>query len=654
MSSVDLSQFHQTFFDESLEGLDTMETTLLALGGQEADPELVNTIFRAAHSIKGGAATFGFADIASFTHIAESLLDEVRNGHRQATPPLIDLFLRCVDTLRQMFARVMSGQAAASADSDALKAELAAYAQGGMAPAASTQATVAQSAVCRQWRIKFLPKPSMYRSGNDSLRVFKDLAAAGRLKVVRVLPVPLESWPALEGLAVDDAFLGWDLELFEADRSAVEEVFEWLDGDCEVSIEELVERRRPAQEPTPVEPRAAASRHESGSIRVDITKVDALIDMVGELVITQAMLQEARAGISSQTHPALLAGLAALARHTRDLQDMVMGIRMLPIGQVFNRFPRVVHDLENKLGKKVRLSMLGEHTEVDKTVMEKIGDPLTHLVRNAIDHGLETPERRLAAGKQDTGTLQLEAFHRGGNVVVEISDDGAGLNRPVILAKALERGIISSGEGMTDAAIDELIFQPGFSTAAQTTDLSGRGVGMDVVRKNVAALGGVVRVRSQTGKGSTFTITLPLTLAIIDGLVARVGVERYILPLVSIVESVRLGSSELKTLPGGSEVFSFRDQYLPLVRLKEVFHCPSPEEGLQSGVVVVVECDSGRLGILVDELLGQQQAVVKPLEAHYQRVTGLQGATVLGDGSVALIIDVDGLRSLAKGSRHVS
>lgn len=659
MSTVDLSQFHQAFFDESLEGLDAMETALLALGEQGADPELVNTIFRAAHSIKGGAATFGFADIAAFTHIAESLLDEVRNGHRVADPALIDLFLRCVDTLRHMFDRVGAGQVAADADSDALKAELAAYAQGGApipgATAAVAAAPVAAPEACRQWRIKFLPKPAMYKGGNDSVRIFKELQGLGRLQVVRVLPLPLESWPGLEGLAVDEAFLGWDLELYGADRDAVDEVFEWLDGDCEVTIEELVERRqpRPAAAPASAESRQSSGpRGESGSIRVDIAKVDALIDMVGELVITQAMLQESRQELSSRSHPALMAGLAALARHTRDLQDMVMGIRMLPIGQVFQRFPRVVHDLEAKLGKKVRLQLVGEHTEVDKTVMEKIGDPLTHLVRNAIDHGLETPERRLAAGKDETGLLQLEAFHRGGNVVVEISDDGAGLNRPAILAKALERGIISSGEGLSDAAIDELIFQPGFSTVAHATDLSGRGVGMDVVRKNVAALGGVVKVRSQTGKGSAFTIVLPLTLAIIEGLVARVAGERYILPLVAIVESVPLAGHELRVLPGGSELFNFRDTYLPLVRLASVFRCESTVDA-RSGVVVVVECEAGRMGIVVDELLGQQQAVVKSLETHYQRVAGLQGATVLGDGSVALIIDVDGLRSMAREAHHV-
>lgn len=657
MSTVDLSQFHQAFFDESLEGLDAMETALLALGGQDADPELVNTIFRAAHSIKGGAATFGFADIAAFTHIAESLLDEVRSGQRHADPALVELFLRCVDTLRQMFARVADGQAAADADSEALKAELAAYAQDGSAVQSKTVSTGSGSPPCREWRITFLPRPSMYRGGNDSLRIFKELGTLGALQVVRVLPVSPQEWPGLEDLAIDEAFLGWNLELRDAEHAAIGEVFEWLDGDCEVSIQPLVERRRPVQEASgpaaDTRPAAAAApaRGESGSIRVDIAKVDALIDMVGELVITQAMLQESRQELSGQAHPALLAGLAALARHTRDLQDMVMGIRMLPIGQVFQRFPRVVHDLETKLGKKVRLNLVGEHTEVDKTVLEKIGDPLTHLVRNAIDHGLETPERRLAAGKAETGQLTLEAFHRGGNVVVEMSDDGAGLNRPAILAKAIERGLVSSGDGLGDAAIDELIFQPGFSTVAHATDLSGRGVGMDVVRKNVAALGGVVKVRSETGKGSTFTIVLPLTLAIIDGLVARLGRERYILPLVSIIESVPLQGGGLKTLPGGSELFNFRDSYLPLIRLAGLFATPSSASAA-TGVVVVVECEAGRLGILVDELLGQQQAVVKSLETHYQRVVGLQGATVLGDGSVALIIDVDGLWTLSRGRRR--
>jgi two-component system chemotaxis sensor kinase CheA len=329
----------------------------------------------------------------------------------------------------------------------------------------------------------------------------------------------------------------------------------------------------------------------------------------------------------------------------------VMGIRMLPIGSVFNRFPRLVRDLTQKLGKLVKLEMIGEHTELDKTVLEKIGDPLVHLVRNAIDHGLEMPEKRRAAGKNETGILRLEAFHRGGFIVVEIKDDGAGLNREAILAKALQKGLIASGDNLSDEAVNDLIFQPGFSTAATTTDLSGRGVGMDVVRRNVSDLGGTVSIRSRPGLGATFTITLPLTLAIIDGLAAAVSDERYIVPLVSIIESVQLKAENLRRVAGDGELFSFRGEYLPVVRLHEAFGCVDARQSIETGLVIVVEGDGVRAGLFVDGLIGQQQAVVKSLEVNYRRVQGLSGATILADGSVALIVDVAGLLRMQNRSK---
>jgi two-component system chemotaxis sensor kinase CheA len=389
--------------------------------------------------------------------------------------------------------------------------------------------------------------------------------------------------------------------------------------------------------------KAAAGSNDSGSVRVGIDKIDGLIDLVGELVITQAMLDQFREDFDPSRIALLQQGLAQLARHTRTLQENVMGIRMLPIGSVFNRFPRLVRDLTQKLGKQVKLDMIGEHTELDKTVLEKIGDPLVHLVRNAIDHGLEMPDKRRAAGKNETGTLRLEAFHRGGSIVVEIVDDGAGLNRDAIVAKALQKGLIQSAEGLSDDTVNELIFQPGFSTAATTTDLSGRGVGMDVVRRNVTDLGGSVAIKSRLGFGTTFTITLPLTLAIIDGLSAAVGEECYIVPLVSIVESVQLRADAVRSVVGGGELFRFRNEYLPIVRLHEQFGCPGAKQKIEDGLVIVVEADTGRVGLFIDGLIGQQQAVVKSLEANYRRVEGISGATILADGSVALIIDVAGL-----------
>ena len=364
---------------------------------------------------------------------------------------------------------------------------------------------------------------------------------------------------------------------------------------------------------------------------------------MGELVITQSMLSQFHDGVDASQLEMLRQGLAQLGRHTRELQESVMSIRMLPISTVFNRFPRLVRDLAQKLDKKVVLDLRGEGTELDKTVLEKIGDPLVHLVRNAIDHGLEVPAKRLAAGKGDTGTLRMEAFHRGGSIVVEVGDDGAGLNRDAIVAKAIQRGIITSGEGMSDNQVAELIFEAGFSTAAATTDLSGRGVGMDVVRRNVMDLGGTVSINSKYGQGTTFTITLPLTLAIIDGLTAAVGEETYIVPLVSIVESVQVKPEALRSVVGGGELFRFRDEWLPIVRLYDVFGCDGPRRAIEDGIVIVVEGEGTRIGLFVDELIGQQQAVVKSLEANYRRVAGISGATILADGSVALITDITGL-----------
>jgi len=466
----------------------------------------------------------------------------------------------------------------------------------------------------------------------------------------------LDKLPALDKLEPSECHIGWAIELRgQVKRDTIKSVFDWVEDECDLSIEPLHVVAPPAAAEAPKAPvtdvataRAArdgapAASAESSSVRVSIDKIDGMIDLVGELVITQSMLDQFRENFDIAKLAMLQEGLIQLARHTRELQESVMGIRMLPIGSVFNRFPRLVRDLSAKLGKNVRLDMHGEQTELDKTVLEKIGDPLVHLVRNAIDHGLEMPDKRRAAGKVEQGTLRLEAFHRGGSIVVEVADDGAGLNREAIVAKAIQRGLISSGEGMSDEAVAELIFQPGFSTAAVTTDLSGRGVGMDVVRRNVSDLGGTVTIRSTLGKGSVFTITLPLTLAIIDGLSAAVGEESYIVPLVSIVESVQLKAESIRCVAGGGELFKFRGEYLPVIRLHEVFGCAGAVRKIEDGLMIVVEGDGSRVGLFVDGLNGQQQAVVKSLEANYRRVQGVSGATILADGSVALIVDIAGL-----------
>ncbi|HEX5353544.1 MAG TPA: chemotaxis protein CheA [Rhodanobacteraceae bacterium] len=650
MATVDLSQFHQTFFDESLEGLDVMEDALLALehgaqahGVQDpgaGDPELVNAIFRAAHSIKGGAATFGFGDVAAFTHVLESLLDEVRGGRRAADAEIIELLLQSVDCMRGMLARSRNGGAVADAASEALRGRFVAMLG---KPARAPAAAVAQKQLpVDGWRIHFRPHPNLLRSGNDPLRMFRELAQHGTLivKQVQLLQQPPAAFAELDPTA---AMLGWELELHgdNIQRSHVDAVFDWVEGDCDLEIELLHDRRATAQAAAPAA--QDAGTHDAGSIRVAITKVDALINMVGELVITQSMLGDIGENFSISRLKQLREGLAQLDRTTRELQDSVMRIRMLPIAAVFNRFPRMVRDLEHRLGKRVRLELHGESTEVDKTVLEKIGDPLVHLVRNAIDHGLEKPGERVAAGKPEVGVLRLEARHEGGNVVVEVVDDGGGLRRGPIIQKAIERGLVSPGQELGDEEVAELIFQAGFSTNGEATDLSGRGVGMDVVRRNVSDLGGSVRVRSREGHGSAFTIVLPLTLAIIEGLVTELGGERYIVPLVSIVESLQLKAQDVRHVGGGGELFHFRNDWLPLMRLRDVFGCANAVTGVEQGIVIVVEAGGRRGGLLVDSLIGQQQTVIKSLEAHYRRVEGISGATIASDGSVALIVDVDGV-----------
>ncbi|MET3651693.1 chemotaxis protein CheA [Dyella japonica] len=653
MSKAGLAQFQQVFIEESLEGLDTMESSLLALD-EGGDAELVHTIFRAAHSIKGGAATFGFPEMSSFTHEAESLLDEVRSGKRAIDGAIIELLLRTVDCLRGMFARAQAGEALNDAVAEGLRNELAA-AMGRGVPATAVQARrdVDQADA---WTIRFRPHAGMLAGGNEPLRLIRELAGLGKLQVTP----EFDKLPAFAALEPTECHVGWTIELTgPVKRADITGVFDWVEGECDLAIEAkhvvaevaaapAAPVAAPSAAPTVADAGAARAQREtsaeSSSVRVSIDKIDGLINLVGELVITQSMLDTFREGDIDASRLAVLEqGLAQLARHTRELQESVMGIRMLPIASVFNRFPRMVRDISQKLGKQVKLELIGEQTELDKTVLEKIGDPMVHLVRNAIDHGLETPDKRRASGKGDTGTLTLQASHRGGNIVVEVSDDGAGLNRDAIVAKAIQRGIISTGEGMSDDAVAELIFQPGFSTAAVTTDLSGRGVGMDVVRRNVSDLGGTVTIRSTQGKGSVFTITLPLTLAIIDGLTAAVGEERYIVPLVSIVESVQLKADAVRSVVGGGELFRFRGEYLPVIRLHDAFGCENAVHAIDEGLMVVVEGDGSRVGLFVDGLIGQQQAVVKSLEANYRRVQGVSGATILADGSVALIVDIAGL-----------
>ncbi len=665
--SIDLSQFLETFYEESFEGLETMEQELLNLESGNHDPETINSIFRAAHSIKGGSGTFGLDSVAEYTHVLETLLDEMRDGRRAVTPEIIAPLLESVDVLRDMLTALRAGEepdpAPVAASRQKLEAVLGA-AGGGDAASAATEAT--PGAPAAGWQIRFRPHPHLLQTGNDPVRMFRELAELGDLEV----EVDTDALPALANLAPEDCYLGWTLTLRgDVAREAVDEVFDWVEGDCDLTITPLdsappetpsAPAETAAATPSPAAkadaPAASAPAKkptrpaEASSIRVAIDKIDELINMMGELVITQSMLSQL--GEAEQFGPEhierLRDGLAQLERNTRELQENVMRIRMLPISFAFQRFPRLVHDLGAKLGKQVELQLSGEQTELDKTVMEKIGDPLVHLVRNSLDHGIETPEQRRAAGKPETGIIHLNAFHEGGNIVIEIRDDGAGLNRDRILAKAIENGLVGPDEHLSDEQIHDLIFAPGFSTAEVVSDVSGRGVGMDVVRKNIRALGGTVEVHSEPGQGSTFTIRLPLTLAILDGQSVRVGKEIYIVPLIAIIESLQVDPEAVKSVTGAAQVYCLRDEYIPIVHLAEVFGVQAEARRLEDGLLVVVEGEGSKIALFVDDLLGQQQVVIKSLETNFRKVDGISGATILGDGTVALILDITGLIGLSR------
>lgn len=688
--SIDLSQFHQAFFEESLEGLETMETGLLNLSPGEVETEAVNTLFRVAHSIKGGGAMFGFSAITSLTHVMETLLDDVRAGRAGIDRPLVDALLGAVDCLRETVLAMKDGGGHDDRHIAASEAQLQSLLPGHSrievfrAPVREpTEEPQGQDvAIGATWRIGFRPFPHLFKTGNDPLRLLRALAGAGKLAV----SADISRLPAFGDLDPESCYLGWDLTLDgDVGHEAIGEVFEWVEGDCDLVItpssgglmplpEAVLPEAPEGDHHKPVldDPHPSGQAHgeppssdserrqpvspgaEATSIRVSIQKIDALINLVGELVITQSMLSQCGQDLSSQRADnsiggRLRDGLAQLARNTRELQESVLGIRMVPISFSFNRFPRLVRDLGHKLRKHVELRVSGENTELDKTVMEKISDPLVHLIRNALDHGIETPEERRAAGKPETGVLHLNAYHSGGSILIEIADDGAGIDSRKILARARARGLIAEGDSLPEDRIHDLIFQPGFSTAAEVTDISGRGVGLDVVRRNIKDLGGVVEVRSRTGQGSTFLIKLPLTLAILDGQLIRVGEHVYVIPLVSIIESLQVRKDRVSSMAGTAELYHLRNEYLPIVRLYEVLNVIPDHTRLDAGLLVVVEGDGQKAGIHVDDLLAQQQVVIKSLETNYRRVTGISGATILADGTVALILDIQGLIAMSRG-----
>lgn len=674
--AIDLAQFHDAFFDESFEALDTMEASLLKLNIGAPEPELINTIFRVAHSIKGGSATFGFSQVASFTHTCETLLDELRGNRMNVTRAITDLLLRSVDVMREMLRAVqhktpVDAQRVADLQFD-LELAIIQKDSAPVAPAPAAAPPVAAAVSARpsaahRWLIQFRPYPQLFVHGNDPLRMLRELAELGDLTVT----VDHGNLPALAAMDPESCFFSWELRLeTDATREVIEQIFDWAEGDCDLKIQEesasavtaapvqqiapeskSTEASRPqlTAVPTPEAPTEAPKQGlgDGSSIRVSTEKIDELMNTVGELVITQSMMSQLGAKLDGPIAEQLRAGLTQLERNVRELQESVMRVRMLPISFVFSRFPRMVRDLSQRLGKNVDLKMNGDQTELDKTVLEKIGDPLVHLVRNCVDHGIEMPNVRTAAGKSAVGTVFLEAYHKGGNITVEVGDDGGGLNKDRILEKARSRGLIGPNEMPATDAIYEMIFMAGFSTVEHATDISGRGVGMDVVRRNIKELGGSIEVRSELGRGSRFIITLPLTLAIVDGQSVSVGTESYIVPLITIIESLQLKPGMVNRVAGQGEVFWFRDRYLPILRVHEVFGVKPRTTQLHEGLIMVVEGEGRRVGLFVDDLLGQQQVVIKSLETNFRRVDGVSGATILGDGAVALILDVAGLIRVA-------
>lgn len=702
----DLSQFYQIFFEEAGENLDQMEQMLLNLNLETADDEELNGIFRCAHSVKGGAATFGFADVAELTHQMESLLDRLRRHELQPTSVMVDVLLESADASRSLLARHQAGDEGEALPTADLVKRISILAAGGTlssqkavapavaAPKASVAPPVAVEASGKQVGDRELVitiGPLERPEQADAIQeLFRDIPGLGSIKLAESSKANHKVFHASTASTDDDLL---DLFAFHVARDkvlietmsalrAVEEGFGFFDGAAGApSASPIVERATPtetgfgffdgspgapgapaehaappavvqesvqASKAAPKASPSAAAQPEAATIRVAISKVDQLINLVGELVITQAMLAQNSRALDPAVYQQLLTGLADLDRNTRDLQESVMSIRMIPMSIVFSRFPRMLRDLAGKLGKKVEFVTQGEATELDKGLVEKITDPLTHLVRNSCDHGIEMPSERIAAGKSESGTITLSASHQGGSIVIEVRDDGRGLSRTKILSKARERGLDVSDQ-MSDAEVWQLIFAPGFSTAAVVTDVSGRGVGMDVVKKNITALNGTVDIDSAEGYGMKVSVRLPLTLAIMDGMSVGVGEEVYILPLSSVIESFQVKAEAVSTVGQGSQLVKVRDEYMPVIELEKVFQIPRFDFEKSSDIMVVVEADGSRVALLVDELLGQQQVVVKNLESNYRKVPNVSGATILGDGKVALILDTG---ALVRRSRH--
>ncbi len=660
--SMDISDFYQTFFDEADELLADMEQHLLGLDPQEPDSEQLNAIFRAAHSIKGGAGTFGFTVLQETTHILENILDGARRGEMQLSTDIINLFLETKDIMQEQLDAYKTATEPDAATFEYIcqalrqlaleaKGEVAAPVATASAPAVEA-APVAAAGGLRLALVDLKPSeiPLMVEELGNLGTVSDVVKGETSVELTLDSSVSQDDIVAVLCFVIEESQIKFldqaSAPAAPAPAAPVAVVAEAVVAAPEpqpAAVSEAPAKREAAKKP-------AAKASESTSIRVAVEKVDQLINLVGELVITQSMLAQRSNELDPVAHGDLLNSMGQLERNARDLQESVMSIRMMPMEYVFSRFPRLVRDLASKLGKEVELTLQGSSTELDKSLIERIIDPLTHLVRNSLDHGIESPEKRVAAGKHGVGNLTLSAEHQGGNICIEVIDDGAGLNRERILAKALSSGLPVS-ESMSDEEVGMLIFAPGFSTAEQVTDVSGRGVGMDVVKRNIQEMGGHVEIASKQGKGTTIRILLPLTLAILDGMSVRVANEVFILPLNAVMESLQPLSADLHPLAGGERVLEVRGEYLPMVELWNVFDVQGAKTEATQGIVVILQSAGKRYALLVDQLIGQHQVVVKNLESNYRKVPGISAATILGDGSVALIVDVSALPSLNREKR---
>ena len=668
----DMQRFKNTYITECFELLEDMEERLLGLDENESDLDELNAIFRCAHSIKGGSGAFGLNRIMNFTHILEELLDSMREGKLSPTRDVIDALLASVDILHKMVIAAQSDTEAEAGIEDAVSEQLKGVLEHGLGKVIENKVAAEDAAPVLAeisiFDIKFIPKSNMLMCGNEPLLIIRELQTLGTLEIKS----NIDNIPSIHELDPESCYISWSFSLeTEKTLDDVKEVFEFVEDDCDLEIDKIAgfvkeseagESAPPAsagveeaQTQAPVEAKKTAEPKEDApaqatqavtSIRVDIDKVDRLVNMVGELVITQAMIAAQSHTISFEEHPILLQGINTLSQHTRELQEAVMSVRMQPVKSVFSRMPRIVRDLSTQLGKDIRMETYGESTELDKTVIEQLSDPLTHMIRNSVDHGISTPEDRKSKGKPPQGVIKLSAEHAGGKILLKIEDDGEGISREKVLQKAIEKGLFPEGVELSEREIDNIIFMPGFSTAAVVSNISGRGVGMDVVKRNIEGLGGTINIINRPGEGSTFIVTLPLTLAILDGMIVRVGKEKYIIPIGNIVETMRPRKDEVKKIAEANDLINVRGDFVSILYLHKVFTIAGAKHDPSEALVVLVENGMDKFGLVVDELLGQQQVVIKSLEENSDAVSGISAATILGDGKVALILDISKLQEI--------